>query len=269
VRRPLLLAAGLAALVWGTAPAAARGGAEPVQVRALLTYRGSEGAYRAARLRIVRNGRVLLEARLRSLERPGARALRLRVRDLDADGEPEVVLDLYTGGAHCCVEALVYRYHPERRAYLGRRYGFGNAGYRMVDPDRDGRPELESADDRFAYAFTSYAASVLPLRIFRLERGQLVDVTRRFPALIRREADRLWHGYLRARRDRGNDLRGLLAAWAADMHLLGRGQEAWSRLEQAYRRGDLGPRPSLAGWPQGRAYLRALRALLRRAGYAG
>ena len=32
------------------------------------------------------------------------------VRDLDGDGEPEVILDLYTGGAHCCFVSRFYRW---------------------------------------------------------------------------------------------------------------------------------------------------------------
>lgn len=263
-----LLVSALALAAVAAVPADAGREAGGVRVRAAFTYRGAEGAYVRARLRILRNGRELLDTRLSGLERPGVRVRRLVVRDLDADREPEVALEVYTGGAHCCTEALVYRYLPGRRAYAPSRHGFGNAGFRLVDLDRDGRPELESGDDRFAHRFTAYAASVFPLRIVRFDHGRMLDVTRRFPAPVRREADRLWQGYLRGRRDPAGDVRGLLAAWLADMHLLGRGEEGWRRLEEAYRRGDLGPRPALAGWPQGRSYLRALRSFLRRTGYA-
>jgi hypothetical protein len=34
----------------------------------------------------------------------------LKVRDLDGDGEPEVVVSLYSGGAHCCQIAYVVRF---------------------------------------------------------------------------------------------------------------------------------------------------------------
>ncbi len=252
------------------AAAPVRGGeqGDGVRVRAALTYRTSEGTYVRARLRIVRNGRTLVDRRLSELERPGVRVVRVTVRDLDADREPEVLLEVYTGGAHCCTDAVVYRYLPRRRAYAGSRHPFGNAGFRLADLDRDGRPELEGGDDRFAYLFTSYAASAFPLRIVHFDHGRTVDVTRRFPALVRAQAHRLWRAYLESRNRPSGDPRGVLAAWLADMHLLGREEEGWRRLEQAYRRGDLGPRPALAGWPQGRAYLRALRSFLVRTGYA-
>ena len=32
------------------------------------------------------------------------------VRDLDGDGEPEVQVKLYSGGANCCLSGLVYSY---------------------------------------------------------------------------------------------------------------------------------------------------------------
>lgn len=266
MRAVLVLAALLGAAAGPLADAGDEG--RSTRVRATFTYRGAEGAYRQTRLLIVRNGRRVVDARLASLERPGVRVLRLAVRDLDADREPEVLVEVYTGGAHCCTEALVYRYLPGRRAYARSRHGFGNAGFRLIDPDRDGRPEIETVDDRLAYRFTAYAASVLPLRILHFDHGHLADATGRFPGLVRQEAERLWRGYLRLRQDREADVRGLLAAWLADMYRLGRGREGWRRLEEAYRRGDLGPRPALAGWPQGRAYLRELRSFLRRAGYA-
>jgi hypothetical protein len=49
-------------------------------------------------------------------------------RDLDGDGEPEVVLGLYTGGAHCCYYAEVYRYAKgsyarNRKVWAIRRAG--------------------------------------------------------------------------------------------------------------------------------------------------
>jgi len=248
------------------AAAAASGTAGVVRVRAAFTYQGEEGAYLRTRLRIVRNARVVLDTRLRRLEQPGVRVMRVVVRDLDADREPEVVLDVYTGGAHCCTESLIYRYVPATRSYRRSVHGWGNAGYRIVDLDRDGRPELQTADDRFAYAFTSFAGSVFPLQIRRFQHGRMLDVTRRFPGPVARDADGLWRAYLRARRDRANDLRGLLAAWLADMYLLGRGEEGWRALELAYRRGELSRAED--GWPRGRAYLRALRAFLRRTGYA-
>jgi len=64
-----------------------------------------------------------------------------------------------------------------------------------------GQPELVSQDDRFAYAFTSFALSYLPVRVWHFDHGRLVDVTRRFPAQVGRDADGLREQYEKLRRE--------------------------------------------------------------------
>jgi hypothetical protein len=190
----------------------------------------------------------------------------LIVRDLDADREPEVLIDLYTGGAHCRFYTVILRY--DGHAYRGSVAFWGDPGYRLRDLDRDGRPELVTADDRFAYAFTSYAASVLPLRIDHYDRGALVDVTSDYRELLRREAATYWHEYLGERRRPGADVRGLLAAWLADEYRLGRQTDGWKQIDAAYGRGELSAPRVDPTWPAGRRYLGALRAFLVKTGYA-
>jgi hypothetical protein len=98
------------------------------------------------------------------------------VRDVDADSEPEVIVDVATGGAHCCVWAYVYRFAPERGAYSLVRHNFADFdGYRLADPDRRGPLEFVSSDRRFAYEFTAYAFSGFPVQIWRLRAGRFVD----------------------------------------------------------------------------------------------
>ncbi len=231
------------------------------------------------RLRIVRQGAVALEERIGELTcrdcnvwRPGigAQIAAIRARDLDRDGEPEVLLDVFTGGAHCC--SLTAVHHREAGgAYRRTVLDFGNAGYRLTDLDRDGRPELRSSDDRFSYAFAPYAYSMRPVQIWHWQAGRALDATRRHPAAVRADARALFRAYEQARRRRDAvAVRGTLAAWAADLHLLGRGAEAWRRLEAARRAGELGvgPRDGLH-FPAGRRYLAELRVFLRRTGYAG
>src|SRR5712691_5346949 len=76
---------------------------------------------------------------------------------------------------------------------------WGNAGYRLVDLDHDGRPEFRSGDDRFAYAFTAFAASAWPVRIWHFDHGRMRDVTRAF-ALREGAAAAVPRGSRRARR---------------------------------------------------------------------
>jgi hypothetical protein len=277
VRRLLLLGA-LAVLGAASAQAATKthSSSVPIRylraheggVRAVLSYEYEEPYYREVRLRVTRRGVTRLDVPVRSPVY-GPRAFQLSVHDLDADREPEVILDAYTGGAHCCTHSLIYHFQPARHRYRRTFHDWGNVfpPYRIVDPNHDGRPELLSADDRFAYVFTAFAGSFFPVRIWRFDQGRLGDVTRRFPRVVANDARHLWNSYLSFRRTH-DDVRGVLAAWLADEELLGRQEEGWARLDVAYRQGELGPSKSLAGWPQGSAYLKKLRSYLRTLGYA-
>ncbi|HEX6701573.1 MAG TPA: proprotein convertase P-domain-containing protein [Gaiellaceae bacterium] len=229
---------------------------------ARLSFRETNYFYRALRLRIERHGKTLFDARPAEPRGcpcsifPGDVA----VRDLDRDGEPEVVADLYTGGPHCCFYSAVYRYLPGRRTYRATIGFWGNSIASVVDIGSDGRPEFRTRDDRFAYVFTSFAGSAFPIRIFRFDHGRFVDVTRRFPSLVRRDARSLFALYLGQRKTRDH-VAGILAPWLADQYLLGRGAAGWKVLERAVRLGEL------TKWEEPRTYLRRVRAFLRRTGY--
>ena len=68
-----------------------------------------------------------------------------------------MLVDFYTGGAHCCFYSVIYRYVGGR--YVSSFHFWGDPSYRLVDLNRDGRPDFRSADDRFAYAFSCFACS--------------------------------------------------------------------------------------------------------------
>lgn len=188
----------------------------------------------------------------------------LTVTDLDADGTPEVLLDTYTGGAHCCSVSYIFRRAGSGWARTARWWG--NPGYRLVDPDKDGRPELQTADDSFGYLVTSWAASGEPVVLYRFEQGRLVDVTRAFPAVVQADAASYWHTARQQLTLEGGEVRGVLAAWAADMANLGKAEEAFARLYELAAQGKLADADGL-GTPAGAAYVKALRAHLARSGY--
>jgi hypothetical protein len=279
VRLLLALAAGVAGVFPATAGARdVTQTAQAGDVRATLTYRVAKDVYSRVRLRVVRAGHGLVDDRLRGVTcregcatwAPGygARAGPVRVRDLDADGEPEVLLDLYSGGAHCCVLTAFYRYDAKSAVYRRSVWDFRDAGYEVNDLDADGRPELSSHDDRIDYVFAPYAFSVAPRQIWDWQAGDLLDVTRDFPDAVRADAGKALALYNRARKKRDRiAIRGALAGWTADQCLLGRAAQAWSRLETAYKAGELGKGPRDMGYPAGRQYIDSLRAFLRKTGY--
>lgn len=246
-------------------------------VRATVSYvllRKSNRWY--VRLAVARSGKHVYDQRVLPLQRPGAwnepigvfrsagdrNARTITLRDLDGDGEPEILLDFWFGGAHCCYWTRIYRWDPGTRTYTNIAHFWGNFGYGLADLPGSGRVELVAADDRFAYAFASFAGSGAPVQVWDYRGGRLVNSTRAYPALISHDAARWWRRYGKARRS--GEVRGLLAAWAADESLLGRGRAALAWLEQhsfvlAGRYDE--QRGPVAG------FVKHLRAFLRRTGY--
>ncbi|HTL88298.1 MAG TPA: hypothetical protein VL134_02785 [Leptolyngbya sp.] len=221
--------------------------AQQGNVKAELSYEKVQGngvpQANNVRLKIQRSGQAIFDQPLKISEydRPmayftGDRGL--TVQDLNGDHDPEVITDLYTGGAHCCTYSLIYQYNPQQKQYLESRADWGNLGYRLRDLDNDGKTEFYSADDRFAYAFTSYAASAFPIMVLRFEHGSMVDVTRQYPKQIYGDAYRLWQTYQERSKSSGDATKGVLAAYLADKYLLGQQEDGWKRLESVYQESD-------------------------------
>jgi len=259
--RGLAFAALAASVLAATASASAlkTKTAQRGKVRATISWRNARFfEAKDVRLRITRSGQTALETVKLGVDRPQT----IAVRDLDSDDEAEVIVDFYTGGAHCCFFSRIYGYAGS--TYVPVRHVWGNLTYKVRDLNHDGAPELVSADDRFAYVFTAYAFSGFPTRIWEYRSRRLVDVTRSYPALIRRDAARLWKESLRARKADYPDVRGILAAWVADEYLLGREEHAWTTMRSLNRAGVLG---GDRGWARGSAYLVKLRKFLESRGY--
>jgi hypothetical protein len=245
-------------------------------VSAELTYdKVSDFEYHDVHLKIVRAGATRLDADIpppchECPPNPAASETKgsLVVEDLDGNSEPEVLVDLYTGGAHCCTWTQLYEYRPATGSYFRTKHGWADSGYTLRDLDRDGKPELHSYDASFAFAFTAYAFSVFPVQIWSFRDGHLTNVTRRFRRELRRDARMNKRLYRRTRDNEEADIRGVLAAYLADKYLLGQGRSGWRLVKRAVERGEVrkfGGRfdPN----PAGRSYLRRLRRFLKRTGY--
>lgn len=246
-------------------------------VTATLSYQKADFGFRNVRVRVVRDGAQLVNER-----GPGFRPCggacdfwplfapvnksSIFLPNLDGDPEPEVLGEFYTGGANCCPASRIYDFDPAQVAYrrIDREWGTGaHRGAR--DIDRDGSAELESADARFRGLFGCNACTPQPIQVFKLLDGELVNVTLRFPGLIRRDLRGLISLYRRARTE-PLAARGVFAALTAERYLLGRGRVARRGLVRALARGEFrGVKGD--GVADGRAYVRRLLGFLRRAGY--
>jgi hypothetical protein len=273
VRPAAALAVALGAVLAANAAAAPKPHVERVRsgdVEAAFSYTYDRAKFRFAkqRLTIKRLDETRFSARLRRPPRGGFKPQPARdiehppsvsLTDLDGDGEPEVVLDLYWGGAHCCWYTQIYRYVGGRHGYRTNVHIWGNFGYVLADLEHDGKQELVTRDDRFSYAFSSFADSRWPVRILSYRQGGLMVVTHEYVSEIRRDSTALWHEAMSRKRTRSNQ--GVIAAWAADQCMLGRCKAAFRTIDRLSRTGRIhGERTRMA-------FERRLRRFLTRTGY--
>jgi hypothetical protein len=243
------------------------------QVTAELSYKHKKFEFSDLHLRIVRAGQTLVDrdlaiAGLNYPVAPGGGGERRSVETLniDRDGEPEVVVDVNSAGAHCCSIAHVFDYAPKTNTYALFKHNFADPGYRLIDPERDGSSEFRSADYRFGYVFTAFGFSRFPIQVWRYRNGTFRTITRRYPRRIRSDARRQLREY-RGFKRRHEDVRGAIAAYVADEYLLGQGKKGWRFARAAVRRGEVKKFGGFDTWPAGRKYLRKLHRFLRRKGY--
>ncbi len=158
----------------------------------------------------------------------------LLIIDLDKSGEPEIIVDFRTGGAHCCEISLIGRFQNNQYIFLKHYWGNGGAYY-VLDYNQNNNLTFYSRDDRFAYQFAAYAGSCYPPQIWQYQQGQLIDVTREYPKSIQENADRFWNI---AQNDKANlaleKIKAPLAAYLADQYLLGQGALGWQKVRSIY-----------------------------------
>jgi hypothetical protein len=208
-----------AVLAFAIAPATASATTETAtggDVTATFSYTPGANGDTGLSLQIAQSGNTVYNAPVSGCDLcvPGAyKGLSVHVVQLEPSSAEDVVLDLYTGGAHCCSLEQVFSYTSG--AYLETAHNFGDPGETLKDLGHDGRKEFVSADDRFAYEFSAFAGSGLPLQIWEFTNGAFTDITRRYPALIRHDAAVFLRSYRKFETplDTGD---GIIAAWAAD-----------------------------------------------------
>jgi hypothetical protein len=267
----------------GSASAASRTETDSAQqTTATFTYdykRSRFGTYDFSNLRIkiVRDGAPLVDSPVEDLCNEcggwpadmGSKATSsVTVRDLDADMEPEVLLDLYSGGANCCWYSVSWRFDADHNLMVKKVLRPGlSFPYTLKDLNSDGVPEFKTLDYRFAYKYGSNADTPRPLRIFQWDAGKLVDTTISFPKLAAADAAEMYKLYLSVRKVKKANLRGVLAAYVADSYNAHNGPAAYRRVVAAYRRGELDKKIDGDIGPFGRSYLISLRKFLKKLGY--
>ena len=187
-------------------------------------------------------GKQVLDVRHSFAEGDPDYASSVMVAEVDGGNDtPEIFIDAYSGGAHCCTKTVILDATTPtewKMVELGNRDG---EGIDLEDVDGDGESELILPDNSFLYTFDCYACSLQPLRINRIDKAAISDVSmdpkyrhrlvqdvRGMEFLAKVQPDR-WHS------------NGFLAAWVASKNRIGEGQEAWSTMVGLFdRNSDFG-----------------------------
>lgn len=158
------------------------------------------------------------------------------LNDLDGNGTPEVVVQAFTGGAHCCMAISTYTWQDDQFIPIYFDYLDGGGG-RFEDLNSDGLTEFVTLDNAFFYTFSSYVGSYPPSLILTFQDGQYVDTT---PQFIQRLGSTAWNMYqsVEERDQSGYEINGLLAGYVAQKIRLGQYQDAWNFMLYRYDRED-------------------------------
>ena len=157
--------------------------------------------------------------------------------------QPQAVLSYFWQGAHCCTVTRIATAHTDGtwKVIDGEALD-GDVGYRFEDLTGTGDIDIISTDQSFPYTFASYASSISPTRIHRLQGDRLVDVTHepRYYEFLKQELAGI-ESDMKPENPAWHD-NGFLAGWVASKMLVGQGADAWSKmLENFDHNSDFGP----------------------------
>lgn len=114
----------------------------------------------------------------------------MNVYNFNGDGKNLLLISSYTGGAHCCV-ILFIGIFDNGKFYISDTLFLGNAWYSIDDIEKDRVLEIHTGTDMFAYAFTNYAETRFPPKIYRIKKNKFIDVTKEYPNIVRSYIDEL------------------------------------------------------------------------------
>jgi hypothetical protein len=169
------------------------------------------------------------------------RPIRTSVKDLDSDGEKEVLVDLTMMGGGCCSFLAIYSYNQQQQKYLVTLHSFGyyyryssSLGHDVPeDINGDGTSEFVVHGARVRSSGAN-AGDRYPIQIWRYVQGKMVDVSSQYPQQVRSHAFQLWQEFTQRRSTGYKQVEeSILAAYLADKYYLGEAEDGWRRIREA------------------------------------
>ena len=181
--------------------------------------------------------------KIAEVQRAGHRATAVRAasvrlelvgRDITGDHIPDVVIEAFTGGAHCCTQALVLGLGPDSLLDYGLIDG-ADGDIEFEDIDGDGIMEVRVGDWRFAYwRDYPFVETEVPEVVLKFQRGAYrpdCELMRDDPPderTLRQRARALSTGWV------GGDPPPGLYGYAVDLVYQGHADLAWRFLDLAW-----------------------------------
>lgn len=169
--------------------------------------------------------------------------------DFNNDGKKYIIIDFYSGGAHCCTSIFICSFTDNKFRILDTAF-YGNSGYLIEDINNDRIFEIKSGNDMFAYAFTNYAETRFPMKISRFDGNKIVNVTSEFRDIILNEIE-YFKGDLEEYTSKGFDcpaaededtfntdagsVKTILAAITADYFSIGETEKGYELIDKVYK----------------------------------
>ncbi len=155
------------------------------------------------------------------------------VRNVAGAG-PVVMLQSFSGGAHCCNHVQLAGLSGGRMKIVDLGSWDGDGMGVPTDLNGDGVADFVERDNAFLYAFAAYAMSYAPPTVLNVTGGRVVDVSRRkdYRRLYLEEMAKAGET-CRTAAD-GMDRNGACPSYVASAARVGRLDEAWADMVRSY-----------------------------------
>lgn len=155
-------------------------------------------------------------------------------KDVTGDGLPDLVIESYSGGAHCCFTYFVFSLGEEFKK-IAQIEGY-DSQFEFADLDGDNVPDIRGRDMTFRYWETSFAESPAPVIILRYdgETYSLATTLMKQPYPSGSEYTRKFQEIKKTEEWREGRVPPILWGYMLDLIYTGNGELAWKIIDTAW-----------------------------------
>jgi serine/threonine protein kinase len=110
----------------------------------------------------------------------------LQMDDYANNGDYQILLSVYSGGAHCCFSIQIYDpgvYGLQKSPVLDLK----DSEFKFTDLNNNGVREFFTYNASYGYVFTSFAASVFPPVVYEFRNNAFIENTAAYPDVVNKD----------------------------------------------------------------------------------